>query len=51
LEIETVVLSWSRGIAIGTGVGKTNNEVACEAEMTIAIPEILERYLPSKKRS
>ena len=49
LEIETIVLSWSRGIARGSGVGMTNNEVACEAEMTIAIPEILERYLPAKK--
>lgn len=50
-EIETVVLSWSRGIARGTGIGKTNNEVACEAEMIIAIPEILEKFLPPKKGS
>jgi len=50
-EIETVVHSWSRGIARGTGIGKTNGEVACEAEMIIAIPDILEKYLPSTKGS
>lgn len=48
-EIETTVLSWSRGIAKGVGVGKTNGEVACEAEMLIAIPDLLSQYLPTKK--
>jgi 3-hydroxyacyl-[acyl-carrier-protein] dehydratase len=46
LEIETQVISWSRGIAKGVGVGLTNGSVACEAEMLITIPEILEEYLP-----
>jgi len=45
-DIETEVVSWSRGICHGKGVGRTNGEVACEAEMTITIPEILEKYLP-----
>ena len=49
MEIETVVLSWKRGIAKGKGIAYTNGEIACEAEMTISIPEILERYLPEKK--
>ena len=49
LEIETTVLSWSRGIAKGTGVGVVNGEVACEAEMMITIPEILETFLPKRK--
>lgn len=48
-EIETIVHSWSRGIARGSGIGRTNNEIACEAEMIIAIPEILEKYLPVPK--
>lgn len=47
-SIETKVKSWSRGICIGTGKGFVNNELACEAEMTITIPEILEKYLPKK---
>jgi 3-hydroxyacyl-[acyl-carrier-protein] dehydratase len=49
-EISTKVLSWNRGIAKGTGVGITNGEVACEAEMLIAIPDLLEKYLPKNKR-
>ncbi len=48
-EIETVVLSWKRGICKGHGVAKVNGEVACEADMMITIPEILEQYLPKKK--
>lgn len=46
LDIETTVISWSRGIAKGKGVGFTNGEIACEAEMLITIPDILEQYLP-----
>jgi 3-hydroxyacyl-[acyl-carrier-protein] dehydratase len=48
-DIETEIVSWSRGICRGTGVGKTNGEVACEAEMTITIPEILQKYLPKAR--
>lgn len=49
-EIETEILSWSRGICRGKGVGTVNGEVACEAEMTITIPEILEQFLPKNRR-
>jgi len=49
LVIETNLLSWSRGVARGTGIGITNGTVACEAEMLITIPEILENYLPKRK--
>ena len=48
LVIETEVISWKRGIAKGKGVAYTNGEVACEAEMMITIPDILEKYLPKK---
>ncbi len=46
LIIETEVLSWKRGICKGKGFGFTNGEVACEADMLITIPDILENYLP-----
>lgn len=46
LKIEVEVKNWSRGICRGTGIGMTNDEIACEAEMVIAIPEILESFLP-----
>jgi 3-hydroxyacyl-[acyl-carrier-protein] dehydratase len=49
LTIETTVLTWSRGMAKGRGVGTNNGEVACEAEMLITIPDILEQYLPKQK--
>lgn len=48
LVIETRVLSWKRGIAKGVGVGYTNGGIACEAEMLITIPDILEQFLPRK---
>ncbi len=48
LTIKTKVLSWSRGICKGHGLGLVNDDVACEATMVITIPEILEKYLPKK---
>lgn len=47
-HIEATVKSWKRGICKGYAVGKTNGEIACEAEMMITIPEILEDFLPKK---
>lgn len=46
LEIEAVVHSWKRGICKGKAIGRTNGEIACEADMMITIPEILEEFLP-----
>lgn len=48
LVIEATVLSWNRGIAKGKGFAYTDGEVACEADMLITIPDILEQYLPKK---
>jgi len=47
-EIQTEVISWKRGICEGKGFAYTNGELACEADMLITIPEILEEYLPKK---
>ena len=46
LVIEAEILSWRRGICKGTAKGYTNGEVACEANMLITIPDILEQFLP-----
>jgi len=46
--IKTKVLSWSRGICKGLGQAFTDGELACEANMTITIPDILKKYLPNK---
>ena len=48
LEIETKVLSWNRGICKGKGKGIVSGELACEAEMTLTIPDILNKFLPKK---
>lgn len=49
LDLNCEVLSWKRGICIGKGVATVKGEVACEAEMMITIPEILEQFLPKKQ--
>ncbi|WP_419813555.1 3-hydroxyacyl-ACP dehydratase FabZ [Bacterioplanoides sp.] len=48
LMIEAEVISWRRGVCKGKAVGRTNGEVACEAEMLITIPDILDQYIPKK---
>ncbi len=49
-EINAEVLSWNRGICKGRGVALVDGEIACEADMLITIPEILEQYLPDNKK-
>ena len=49
LDLEVKVLSWEKGICKGEGKGRVQGKLACEAEMVIAIPEILELFLPKLK--
>lgn len=51
LDIETEVLSWRRGICKGHGIGLVNGQLACESNMVITIPTILERYRPRVKEN
>lgn len=46
LDINTELISWKRGIAIGTGICLVGDEEVSSAKMTITIPEILEKYIP-----
>jgi 3-hydroxyacyl-[acyl-carrier-protein] dehydratase len=46
LVIEANIISWRRGICKGRAIGYTNGEVACEADMLITIPDILDQYIP-----
>lgn len=48
LVIDAEVISWRRGVCKGKAIGRTDGEVACEAEMLITIPDILDQYLPKK---
>ena len=49
--IFTEVISWKRGICKGKGTAYTNGDIACEADMVITIPDILDQYLPQKKQN
>lgn len=49
LIIETKVDSFYRGMLKGSGLGIIDGEIACEADMIISIPDILNQYLPQKK--
>lgn len=51
LDIETKLLSWKRGVGNCTGRGSVNGEIACQADFTIVIPDILNKYtvLPKKQ--
>ena len=49
-EIDAQVISWNRGICKGRGIATVDGEVACEADMLITIPDILEQFLPTSKK-
>ena len=48
LVIEANIISWRRGICKGRALGYTHGEVACEADMLITIPDILDQYIPKR---
>lgn len=51
LDIETKLLSWKRGIGSCSGTGSVNGEIACQADFTIVLPDMLKEYrvLPKKR--
>ena len=48
LNIEAHIESWRRGVCKGRAHGTIDGNIACEANMMITIPEILNKYLPNK---
>ncbi len=44
LNIETKLLSWKRGVGQCSGVGSVNSQVACRADFTIVMPDILNDF-------
>ena len=48
LDIQAELTSYRRGLAKGTSVGYINGEVACSAVLLIAIPDILNQFIPVK---
>ena len=50
--MERKLLSWRRGIGSCSGTGSVNGEIACRADFTIVMPDVLNEYrvLPKSKR-
>lgn len=44
LNIETKIISYSRGVAKCQGIGKVNGELACSADFNIVLPHIINYY-------
>ena len=49
LNIETNVISWSRGIGKFEGIGKVDNEIACKAKFNLILPDEFNKYVIKKK--
>lgn len=46
LDIHAELKSYRRGLAEGTSTGSVNGELACTAELVIAIPDVLNAFMP-----
>lgn len=48
LIVEANLLSFKRGIAKGTAIGKVGEKKVCSCDMTVCIPEILNKFSPMR---
>lgn len=48
-EMVAELLSFRRGLAKGKCVGHVAGELACSIELTIAIPDVMNKFIPVKK--
>ena len=48
LDIESTCKMYRRGVAIGCSKGYVDGELACEAEFTVAIPDVLNQFKPKE---
>jgi 3-hydroxyacyl-[acyl-carrier-protein] dehydratase len=49
LDIHAELKSYRRGLAKGTSIGYVKGEVACSTELVIAIPDVLNAFIPVKQ--
>ena len=49
LDIEAELKSFKRGLAKGISTGYVNGELACKAELEIAIPDIMVQFRPKMR--
>lgn len=48
LDIVAELASYRRGVAIGHSVGYIAGEFACQVELTVGIPDIINQFIPTK---
>lgn len=48
LDIKAELVSFKRGLAKGVAKGYIDDEIACEIELEVAIPDVLNQFLPKK---
>lgn len=48
LDIKAELKSYRRGLARGTSEGYVDGEIACSADLVIAIPDIINDFIPKK---
>lgn len=48
LDIVAEVISYKRGVGKGAAKGYVDGELACEVEVTLVIPSVLDKYRPKK---
>ena len=48
LDMDAELKSFRRGLAIGTCTGYVGGEVACSVELEIAIPDVMNQFIPKK---
>ena len=46
-DIVTTVTSFKRGICKGTGIACVDGETACEANIILTVPSLMEQFLPN----
>jgi len=44
LFLDTTLLSWKRGIGNCTGIGYVSDNIACKADFTLILPDMLNKY-------
>jgi 3-hydroxyacyl-[acyl-carrier-protein] dehydratase len=47
LIVEARLRSFKRGVAMGSAVGRVEDEVACSADFVIVVPDVLEKFRPA----
>ena len=51
LNIIVKLLSWKRGVGTCSGIGKVGDSIACQAEFTFVLPEIINDFLVKKGKN